>query len=356
MLAICAIRPDRTIAVWNPHLEAIAGLEQQQVIDRSLETLPEPWPQILTRLLQGEENSLFGVELRSGVSLNLYRTPVDTGGIHREAASQLVIVENISAPQSMESRLFHKERLAFVGQVAAGVAHEIGNPVTAIACLAQNLKLDNENDATQVIADQILVQTERISTILQSLSYFVHGNTQGQRQWQRVTVKKCIDDAVQLLSLGNRMPGHQISNHCPEDLTVEGDEQRLSQVFVNILANSLEACTETTPINTRCFIDEQMVRIEITDAGPGIPPQHQANIFEPFYTTKDPGSGTGLGLAIARAIVNEHLGDISVESPIPMPTPDLPADTASGPGTRFIIRLPLRAHTRATEISGLTKY
>ena len=338
MLAVCTVKADKTIATWNPHLEFLTHLSGKDVLGKSLYEIPNPWSELLVELIDGSEDNLLAQPIGQSASVNCYKTPLDNS----VPATLMIVVENASGPQSLENRLFHKERLAFVGQVAAGVAHEIGNPVTAIACLAQNIKLECEDSELLSVADQILTQTERVTTILQSLNYFVHGSSQGPREWANIILRECIDDAINLLSLGNMNENNNSSrliNLCPENLIVRGDGQRLTQVFINILSNARDASTDDGPVEISAWLNDKtgIVSVEILDQGQGIQPTHLGNIFEPFFTTKRPGVGTGLGLSIAKAIVDEHLGSIHAESPV---GEFIGRKSAINPGTRFVVCLP----------------
>lgn len=347
MLAACTIRPDLTVAAWNQPMESICDLALMDVLDKPLSALPEPWSTLLLEFIHSDLSNRLNIKLHTNLSLNLYKTllAVDKKYTDRKSRQEqesneshyLIIVENTREARGLNNQLLHKERLASIGQVAAGVAHEIGNPVTGIACLAQNIKLESQNPEMQSTAEQILEQTERISTILQSLTYFVHGNTQGQKKSGPVQIKKCVDDAIRLLSLGAKNTRIKMINHCSPEIRVEGDSQRLTQIFVNVLTNACDATPEFGRIETFAMRENREIRIDILDEGCGIPATELGSIFEPFFTTKDPGTGTGLGLAIVKSIVNEHMGTITAMSPA---NPNQYPKNKAEPGTRFSILLP----------------
>lgn len=350
MLAACTIRLDSTIASWNQDMEAISSLASKAVLNKPLSALPEPWRTVLLEFISGDGSDRLNIEMPNSLSLNLYRTLLEgEKSLKEHKSDHLIIIENARDKRGLNDQLLHKERLASIGQVAAGVAHEIGNPVTGIACLAQNIKLESQSPEMHSTAEQILEQTDRISTILQSLAYFVHGNTQGQKQSGPVQIKQCVDNAISLLSLGAKNTRIKMTNHCPSELIVKGDAQRLTQVFVNILTNACDATVDSGRIDTLAASDHGEIRIDILDEGCGIPTAELASIFDPFFTTKFPGSGTGLGLAIVKSIVNEHMGTIMAMSPA---NPDnmLKRDSEQNnmPGTRFSIRLPEYDSIRAS--------
>ena len=241
--------------------------------------------------------------------------------------------------QLIEEQLIHNERLASIGQLAAGIAHEIGNPVTGIACLAQNMQLDSQHPELLELSGQILEQTERISTILQSLVNFAYGSKADmKRRSVPVELYQCINEAINLLSLSQRETEVPLINQCEKDVYTLGDPQRLSQVFVNLLSNAQDASKQHDDVIITSHFDEISVIIEIIDRGHGIPSDQLNSIFEPFFTTKEPGKGTGLGLAIVTTIVEEHHGSIHA----------VPADETGG--TRVIIKLPQYNHGLAAPV------
>lgn len=306
-------------------MSEVTGFDTRQAIGASLSSLPE-WGELLAAFARGEElkqrNELVANGVRRQISLQKAKVGV-------EGDDTVIVVEDITEAALLEQQLVHKERLASIGQLAAGVAHEIGNPITGIACLAQNLKIEGEQNEIHKLSDQILEQTERISTILNSLVNFAHqGNKDSKPQKVPIDIKQCIDEAVNLLSLSRKEDGAILVNRCDSNLLIAGDPQRLCQVFVNILSNALDASRAGEDITVSAHNLDDMVSVEIIDKGHGISSAHLQHVFEPFYTTKDPGKGTGLGLAIVSSIIEEHQGSIVVDSP------------ENGCGTRVLIRLP----------------
>jgi len=235
----------------------------------------------------------------------------------------------------------HSERLASIGRLAAGVAHEIGNPITGIACLAQNLREEREGDAELTeISGQILEQTKRVSRIVQSLMSFAHAGAR-QQATEPVCLADVAQEAIGLLSLNRRSVDVQFFNLCDPHHIVEGDPQRLAQVLINLLSNARDASPEGGAIRVRSAISDHAVELIVEDEGSGIPKAIMDRLFEPFFTTKDPGKGTGLGLALVYSIVEEHYGHITIESP---------ADPEQQRGTRFRVTLPRFAEAPSAAI------
>jgi PAS domain S-box-containing protein len=329
----CSVGEDGEILMWNTAMESLTGITADDVVGARLLALPEHWHLLLDDFNRGEELHRYKhrLDLRGKPHwLNLHKAAL-SGPDHPEGGS-IILVEDQTETRLLEDELMHSERLASVGRLAAGVAHEIGNPVTGISSLAQNLKLETDNPDILDTADQIQQQTRRISTILQSLMNFARtGNHAQANRYEPVVIHRCVDESINLLSLSDRGQGIHFVNDCPPNLRVLGDEQRLLQVFINLLANARDASQVGGSIRVSGNGDGYSAIIEVTDEGSGIPQDQLDHIFEPFYTTKAPNQGTGLGLSLVYSIVEEHYGNIQVDSP---------ADAKTGTGTCVRLRLP----------------
>lgn len=331
-IGVCALGRDQEILLWNMSMADITHINANAVTGSRLAGLPEPWSTCLQDFLASSDlhRSKFSVETDNGLRwLNLHRTESQMLG----RDELIVVVEDITDTQLLEHELTHQERLASIGRLAAGVAHEIGNPVTGIACLAQNLRYESDNADTLEAASQIVKQTQRISSIVHSLVNFAHTGRQDPTQaTEAVSVRNCVSEAVQLLSLDPEARHIHYNNNCPEHIIVAGDNQRLMQVFINLLSNARDASPEDGMITVDAEAEQDSAHITVTDHGNGIDEKLQKQIFEPFFTTKEPGKGTGLGLALVYNIISDLGGDISIESPVP---------EFSQSGTRFHIHLRL---------------
>lgn len=327
----CSVGEDGEILMWNHTMESLTGITADDVVGARLMALPEHWHLLLDDFNRGEELHRYKhrLDLRGKPHwLNLHKAAL-SGPDHPEGGS-IILVEDQTETRLLEDELMHSERLASVGRLAAGVAHEIGNPVTGISSLAQNLKLETDNPDILDTADQIQQQTRRISTILQSLMNFSRtGNHAQANHYEPVTVRRCVDESINLLSLSNKGLRVRFVNECPPHLQLLGDEQRLVQVFVNLLANARDASPDGGTIRVSGNGDGYSVIIEVIDEGSGIPSDQLDHIFEPFYTTKAPNKGTGLGLSLVYSIIEEHYGNIQVDSP-----------GSNGTGTCVRLRLP----------------
>jgi len=336
-MGVISLGADREIIGWNRAMEELTGITAADTIGSRLADLDPPWGQFLTQFSHDDNphqpQQSLDVDQQTRW-LSLHKSEVLGTGTSEQAGGQVVVIEDITELRHMEAHLAHNERLASIGRLAAGVAHEIGNPVTAIACLAQNL--DSETDAEEQLesSQQILEQTRRITRIVESLVTFSHSGGIKHSQHVPVNIRDTVDEAISLLLLDPDHRQQPFGNQCEPQHWVQGDPQRLLQVFINLLGNAADASVDKQPVIVRCESIDEMLDVIVEDQGHGIPNELRDALFEPFVTSKPPGRGTGLGLALVYSIIEEHLGAIRVESPI----------TDQG-GTRFIIRLPMHAPT-----------
>jgi signal transduction histidine kinase len=332
-MGVCALAQDCEILMWNRAMERLTNIDSVQVVGSRLSALPEPWKALFERFLRSPDQHLYKQRLALDSNqrwLNLHKAAIDEP-LAPGNSGNVLVVEDISETQLLEDRLIHSERLASIGRLAAGVAHEIGNPVTGIACLAQILQEEREADAEiQEISGQIVEQTRRITRIVQSLMSFAHAGGR-QHDPEPVRLLDTAQEAISLLLLNRRSVDVEFQNLCDPQHWVKGDPQRLAQVLINLLSNARDASPPTGTITVRSEARGQTVTLIVEDEGSGIPKAIISRLFEPFFTTKDPGKGTGLGLALVYSIVEEHYGDIMIDSPI---------DLVQGRGTRIRVNLP----------------
>lgn len=311
-LGVCTLAGDLEIMSWNHAMMQITHCPDTQMIGARLEDLPSPWNKLFADFLDNPSAQQLRtrIEIEGQVRwLNLHRAVIGDA-----AGSQVLVMEDVSPLHQLESRLQHAERLAAIGRLAAGVAHEIGNPITGIASLAQNLRAEYPADhEVHETAQSILEQTQRISRIVQSLVGFSRSEHHAHGEFEAVPLAAVMSEAVHLLKLSPEARFAEFVNHIRDDLYVRGDAQRLCQVFINLLSNARDASTQKGQILIRAEQLGQHVRIEIEDFGHGLPDGDiRANLFEPFVTTKPPGKGTGLGLALVHGIIEAHQGRIQL--------------------------------------------
>ncbi|MEX2320890.1 MAG: ATP-binding protein, partial [Saccharospirillum sp.] len=333
---VCSLASDGEILLWNRVMADMTGIIEAEAIGARLDSLPANWYDLLDSFLKGHSNKLTVEQLNADGRDKRWFS------LHRSAQVQrrdeplegtVILLEDETEHKLLESELVHSERLASIGRLAAGVAHEIGNPITGIDCLTQDLKYVTDPSEQQVIADQIREQASRVTKIVRSLVNFAHaGQGDGKSDHQPYPLRQVVQDAIDLLSLSRDAQRVIFINEVADDLTVLCEAQRLSQVFINLLGNARDASPDGEVIRVRAEAEIESAVVEVIDRGTGIPADVVDHIFDPFFTTKDVGKGTGLGLFLAYTIVEEHYGHMAVESP---------AFVSEGIGTRFTIRLPL---------------
>tara|TARA_R110002110_G_scaffold291986_2_gene506070 strand:+ start:29301 stop:32276 length:2976 start_codon:yes stop_codon:yes gene_type:complete len=332
-IGVCSLAPDGELLLWNRSMQRITDIPSSAVLGSVLDSLPTPWRQIIANFLREDADTILKreVALGDGISRWISLHKASAGG--DPDGDQIVLVEDISDYERLEQELLHSERLASIGRLAAGVAHEIGNPITGIACLAQNLEYVEDPVEVQETARDILKQTGRISRIVDSLVNFSHvGSDAGDIHLEPCNLADCVDEAIHLLQLDHQARPLQFHNHCHRELLVLADAQRLLQVFVNLLGNARDASEPGATVQVRANSSEGRASIEVEDEGSGIPANLQSQVFEPFFTTKEPGEGTGLGLALVYSIMEDMGGSVLIQSPVGPP---------ERPGTRVILQLPL---------------
>jgi PAS domain S-box-containing protein len=253
-----------------------------------------------------------------------------------EKSMTIHVMKNITETRRLKEQLFHADKLASLGLLVSGVAHEINNPLTGIITYAELLKMDVNDAEIQRELKKILDSAERCKKIVENLLTF---SRQKKPTKSLESINNIIDRAIDFRNYWLRSNNIEVTRDYDTVSTVFVDAQQIQQVVLNILLNAEQAIAEDPGKDgrigfvTRYDRDNREVIIQVSDNGPGIPRDIVSRIFDPFFTTKPVGTGTGLGLSISHGIIVEHGGDIHVES-----TP--------GEGTVFMIRLPSGTGTR----------
>lgn len=237
-------------------------------------------------------------------------------------------------------RLRHTDRLTTIGQLAAGVAHELGTPLSVITGRAEMIVTGEAGGERAAASAQVIVdQAAHMASLIRELLDF---SRQRGPRFGLVSVRAICSRTVDTLAIVARRRGVTIAASLGDDpLLASADEQQIEQALVNLLVNAIQAMpnggrVEVATIERRTRPpgdggpEGAFVCVSVVDHGPGIPSDHLARLFEPFFTTKDPGEGTGLGLSVAHGIVRDHGGWIEVESQL-------------GAGSRFTMYLPAAA-------------
>ncbi len=233
-----------------------------------------------------------------------------------EPVGKIIVFTDLTKVKELEEKLRQADKLKAIGELAAGIAHEIRNPLASISgsieMLADSVELSEENLKLLRI---ILKESDKLNqTIEEFLTYAKEGTLDIQKRNILDIIKEVVDLLKDDYTFGKNV-AIELDNCTKNNLEVLGDELQLKQVFINLLRNSSEAMPEGGTIKIVVESsngDGKDILIKITDTGIGIPSQEQKRIFEPFYTTKK--KGLGIGLSIAEKIIRSHRGDISIES------------------------------------------
>jgi signal transduction histidine kinase len=240
-----------------------------------------------------------------------------------------------------QEQLVQSRKIAAVGTLTAGVAHELNNPINNIVLTAETLQEDYAQlspDEAQAMIHDILVQSERASEIVRDLLDFSRSE---RPEFESVSIPGVIHDTLKLVRNQLSLSGTQEEIEIPSDLPlIYGDRKSLQQVFLNLFINAIQAMpgggslritastVEHGPSSPNTSPARHWVKVDVTDSGAGIDPKHLPHVFDPFFTTKDVGRGTGLGLSVSYSIIGKHGGLIEVHS-------------RPGAGTTFTVLLPI---------------
>ncbi len=314
-LGVVSIDDQGYIVSWNKQLDQMTGIDEQHAVGSTIGQLDRPWDDLLAGFIASDEFLINKLKIPVDGHLrvfNLFKAVVSEDRENRGGIA--ILIEDHSERYSLEEKLAHSERLASIGQLATGVAHEIGNPVTGIACLAQDLRADLDSPQASDGLNRILTQTDRIARIVGSLSNYSHAGAPDAHPAEAVDVNLVVEEAINLVSLSHAGKQMSYDNRCLPDLAVTGYAQKLVQVFVNLLSNATDASEpgQSIVIESAQFGSE--LRLAVIDQGKGIAEEHLKHIFEPFFTTKTVGEGTGLGLSLTYNILQEHGGSITVSN------------------------------------------
>ncbi|NNG00452.1 MAG: DUF3365 domain-containing protein [Desulfobacteraceae bacterium] len=278
-------------------------------------------------------HSIRGRELymrdRNGKKLMVMLSATVRLGENEEFAGMDATLRDITDKQRLENQLAKTEKLASIGQLASGVAHEINNPLGVIRCYT-NLIEKSAGPETPIMNDIRIIRkhTDQCKTVVEALLNFARVPEAKKRQ---MDIHSCLDDVLNVLEIQMDKQHFIVQREFNGDVPlIVMDVYQIQQVFMNLLINAKQAMPEGGRIlvRTRFHKDRSMIAVDISDTGQGIPEDHINKIFDPFFTTKQPGQGTGLGLSVSYGIVKQHGGDIEVNSNPAM-------------GTTFTVLLPI---------------
>ena len=344
-VGILAADLEYRVESWNSQIERLTGTPRQAALGRRLaELFPaelcEKFEQargsggvhnIYKFVLQPPTGSANGNGNGNGERhsathiLNLAIAPLVSKDLQQ--IGRLIIFDDITDRDELERQLVQADKLSSIGLLAAGVAHEVNTPLAVISTYAQMLaKQISGDEQKSKLLDKIAKQTFRASEIVNSLLSFSRTSS---TEFVEVDVNRVVRDTLSLIEHQLQKSAIQVSLDLEESLPpVKGNSGKLQQVFLNLFLNARDAMESGGSLAVATWSEDGFARIQVADTGPGIPAEHLARIYDPFFTTKGAKKGTGLGLAVTYGIVREHGGNIEV-------------DSRPGAGSRFQVELPL---------------
>jgi two-component system NtrC family sensor kinase len=314
------------IQIWNRKRETgTQGLRRDAVVGRPVfEVLTrQPAEQLreeFDRVFQTGEIQQSEQEVTLGPEVRFFRLSKIPMRLDRDAITHVITIgEDVTDSRAVQGRIMQSEKLAAVGQLAAGVMHEINNPLATIgACVAaiQGKLEDGESGAAALgeYLDIIDREVERCSKIVDGLLDFSRPKGQSKAP---LSVAALVDETLFLLKHHHRFKRMTVERELEPDLPrILGNKEQLIQALMALLLNAVDAMDQSGRLTVRGAWGQRAdeVLLEVEDTGVGIPREDRSKIFEPFYTTKQPGRGTGLGLSICYGIVEDHRGRIEVDS------------------------------------------
>lgn len=321
--AIMIVDKNENFIEWNEGAEKIFGYSAAEAIGRSSSfTLPhgkkyvDELKQIQYQVAKLGNSIILDTEriTKSGkiifVQLNVSRLPTSDGSY----AGRSIIIRDFTEVKKLQQQVDQSEKLAVLGQLSAGIAHEIGNPLASISSIVQLLQRKANDDSTSEYLAILRENIDRISKIVRELVDF---SRPPKYEESYVDVTGIIKTAIGIVKYDKRVKNihfdTQLSTELP-NITAVADQ--LLQVFVNILINALDAMKGEGTISVKSRNDDEFIYVDICDDGCGMDEEVMEKIFEPFFTTKEVGKGTGLGLSVSYGIVKKFNGDIKVTSTV----------------------------------------
>ncbi len=334
--AIISLDLDDTITSWNSGAEKMLGWQRDEIIGEPIsDIMPE-------ELIEMQELQRIKSDMQHRGHISNYETERLTKSGEKklvnltesyirnnrdEIVGRSQILRDLTDIKMKEEQIQQSERLATVGHMAAGVAHEVGNPLTAISSLVQVSQRKTDDEFIQDQLKKVREHIQRINKIVRDLVDF---SRPSKMQSEHVQINEVIESAVGLLQHDARCKDVTFEMNLATDLPlISCVPDQIHQVLVNLLLNAVDAMEgqENPEVTIETKKENDAAWLTVADNGKGIKEEHLSRIFEPFFTTKAVGSGTGLGLSVSHGIINKMGGSISVES-------------TYGEGTTFIIQLP----------------
>lgn len=333
--AIMMVNENEKFIAWNKGAEKIFGYSEDEILDKPSSFLLPEGEKYLDELkliqeiaINDDQPRYFDTERRTkdgrilSVKLSVSRLPSTSG----EYVGRSIIIKDHTEYKKLQAQIDQSEKLAVIGQLAAGVAHEIGNPLASISSLVQILQRKSQEPFISEQLSNIKENIDRITRIVRELVDFSRPPSY-ELAIQDIT--DIIKTALGIVKYDKRIRKVKFETDLRDNLPkINIAADQLLQVFVNILINALDAIEGNGTISVKSDYDKKNVYVEIADNGCGMNSQTLEKIFDPFFTTKEVGKGTGLGLSVSYGIIKRFNGEIKVKSALQQ-------------GSKFTITLPI---------------
>lgn len=312
---VIAIDRQGDVTTMNPAAEVITGYQRHELVGQPYSMLfdnTQFYSPVLDTLEHGTEHVALEISFPGrDRTIELSVTTSRIHNTHGEMIGALVIFSDLTARKETQRRMAQAERLATLGELMAGVAHEVRNPLTAIRGYVQILRQQTSDLIHQEYLSVVLKEIDSINKVIQQLLEFSRPR---HSQWQQVSLNALVEETLVLVQTAGVQARVDFISELDNELNpINADRELLKQVLLNILINAVQAISARGKIRIQTwqYSDSQQA-ISIEDNGCGIDLSLQKKIFDPFFTTK--ASGTGLGLALSQRIINAHQGDIRLAS------------------------------------------
>jgi two-component system NtrC family sensor kinase len=327
--------PDTIIRDANPATLRMLGCAADDVVGRPLATLCADASPLQAAGTQEQlrESSLKNVELQFRAKDGTSIPVLLSSSVLKDGSGQvidiIVTVRDVTERKRLEGLVRQTDKMSAVGQLAAGVAHEINNPLGVILGFVETIEqdLDTSNPLVEPMR-AVIRETLRCKNLVQNLLTFSRDRKPGINPEDPVAV---VENALSLVETQARVKNVDVVRQYRQPLeNVFMDRNQIEQVVINLCTNAMDAMPDGGRLSVGLRQSDGWLEIRVADTGTGIPPEIQQRIFEPFFSTKELGKGTGLGLSIVYETVNNHQGTIEVQS-------------EKGKGATFIVRLPIQS-------------
>lgn len=334
--AMACLDNDGRVTVWSRGAERLYGWSVQEILGKSVDVIiPEEFlneHQLLQERVRKEGRIVNYPAVRrrrDGSEIHVTITRTALHGPTGEIVGTSILVHDVTNHVTAEKQYQHSEKLAAIGQLAAGIAHELGTPLNVISGTAEFLS--SELGDNEVLSEGLLTLKRQAETCTRLLHDLMNYARRPASKLTHLDINATVSETIRLIQMAMQRDQVEVILNCEPGLPIiTGDPNQLQQVLMNLFLNAWQAMPGggELRVSTRTAVDGGYVIIEITDNGPGIRPEHLPHIFHPFFTTKASGGGTGLGLAVCEQIVEAHGGGLS-------------ATSREGKGAQFTLRLPI---------------